>query len=189
MPITQNSRNSDVNMVRTYQFVRKFTSEGSSSTSHKIVAEHKKTSPWRKLRELNSAIQIAQFNLREPKTSRTTYGTAPKDPQPQPLQARKLFMRWRAELEKYTDVHPVFNRDPPLKVTKPKAFEFRRLSKGKNSPNKGIPPAIKDSKDAKNEEIRVAKTSMSHRRNLDAYDRAYGVSPRPVEDHQKQQHK
>lgn len=51
-------------------------------------------------------------------------------------------MQWKGELLRYTDFSPVFNADPPMTVTKPKEFAFKCLSKGRNSPNKEMPPAI-----------------------------------------------
>lgn len=32
----------------------------------------------------------------------------------------RLFLKWKAELERYTDVQPVFNKDPPMTTTIPK---------------------------------------------------------------------
>lgn len=178
-------RNQGTNFGRPYQFARTMTNEDSTSSSCRSRHDTRKISPWRKIRELNEMFQTTHFNLRESRSinfmKNPTFKTKinPKAIKAKPLakisnldqikqtgfpqKSNRLFLQWKAELERHTDVHPVFDREPPLTVTKPKSFAFKRFSRGKNSPNKGIPPPITE---GNNEDISIGrKVRTSNKRN------------------------
>ena len=57
--------------------------------------------------------------------------------------SKQLFLQWKRELERYTDVHPVYYNAPPLTTTKVKAFTFRSETRERNSPAKETLDIIK----------------------------------------------
>ena len=52
--------------------------------------------------------------------------------------SKQLFLQWKSELERYTDIHPVYFNAPPLTTTKVKAFTFRSATRDRNSPVKEV---------------------------------------------------
>ena len=57
--------------------------------------------------------------------------------------SKQLFLQWKRELERYTDVHPVYYNAPPLTTTKVKAFTFHSETRERNSPTKETLDTIK----------------------------------------------
>lgn len=155
--VTQNKATLNKNMIKNYQFSR----IGKDDKSWEKSPSHLFISPRKKMSKLNHDIKISQYNLRGNQSSsnfnsrnvqlanrfqKTHNGNTHKIAADPAMKSTRAFMKWKAELQRYTDVNPVFNRNPPLSVTRPKWFSFTSHSKTRNSPEKEV---AKDTVDTK----------------------------------------
>ena len=168
------SKSNTVNLQGRVEFSHDFDN-WKPTISMKDLQKQKQVSIWQKMRQLNQAARSSKANSKYSKLKQALFPLSHREKismrnnalflsskSKTQNRSNHLFLQWRAELEKFTDIHPVNYCDPPLSLTKIEEFTFRSTSRDRSSLSKDFPMAI--SQNISNKKL-LSKPKSSKRKN------------------------